>query len=62
MIWLLKYIVLRKLLIVAAISLGLGVLAIVPVVQSDNGYVAGFIFLPMLMLVGVSVLFFLYSA
>ncbi len=49
--------VLRKILIVAAISLGLGVLAFVPVVESDNGYVAGFIFLPMLVLVGVSMLF-----
>ncbi len=35
------------------VSLGLGVLAIVPVVRSSNGYVAGFVFLPMLVLVAV---------
>ena len=43
----------KRLLITAPISLGLGAIAILPVVTSDNGYVAGYAFFPLLLLIGV---------
>src|SRR5690242_15231875 len=51
----------KNLLLTALGSLGLGALAIVPVVDSDNGYVAGFVFLPLLLLIGI-VVFVLFIA
>ncbi len=50
----------KRLLLTTALSLSVGALAIVPVVNSDNGYVAGYVFLPLLLLVGITafVLFF----
>ncbi len=50
----------QNLLITTVCSFGLGVLAIIPVVNSDNGYVAGFVFLPLLLLIGIAafILFF----
>ena len=46
----------KKLLITALWSLGLGALAIVPVIHSDNGYVAGYVFFPILLLIGAAAL------
>lgn len=43
----------KYLLVTIVSALGLGVLAIAPVVNSDNGYVAGFVFLPLLFLIGI---------
>lgn len=39
-----------KLLITIVVSLGLGALGVVPIVQSENGYVAGYIVLPLFFL------------
>lgn len=41
----------RYLLLTAVTSLAFGAFAIVPIVNSDNGYVAGFIFFPLLLLI-----------
>lgn len=41
----------KNLLITTVCSIGIGALAIVPIVTSDNGYVAGFIVIPLLILV-----------
>ena len=43
--------VLKCLLPTALLSIALGVLAIVPVVQSDNGYVAGYVYFPIVLLI-----------
>lgn len=43
--------VLKYLLPTAPLSVGIGVLAILPVVQSDNGYVAGYVFFPVVLLI-----------
>ena len=43
----------KRLSVAALVSLGLGVLAIVPVVNSDNGYMAGYVFFPLLVLVSL---------
>lgn len=40
----------RNLLITTVISLAIGILGMVPVVRSDNGYVAGYVFFPLLLL------------
>ncbi|MEO7659413.1 MAG: hypothetical protein ABIV48_07345 [Pyrinomonadaceae bacterium] len=50
----------KYLLNAAMVSTGAGALAIVPVVNSDNGYVAGFVFFPILIFLGIVafVLFF----
>ena len=39
-----------------AVSLGFGALAIIPVVSSSNGYVAGYVFFPLLLLIAVTCL------
>ena len=41
----------RNLVISGILSLGLGVLSIMPVVLSENGYVAGYVYLPLLILI-----------
>jgi hypothetical protein len=41
----------KHLLLSVLLPLGLGILAIIPVINSDNGYVAGFVFLPLLIVV-----------
>ena len=41
----------KNLLLSVLLPLGLGILAILPVINSDNGYVAGFVFLPLFILV-----------
>jgi len=43
----------KKLLITIVISLGLGALAIVPIATSQNDYVAGYVVLPLVLLIGV---------
>src|SRR5688500_1156174 len=43
----------KRSFITAPVSLGVGALAIVPVVTSDNGYVAGYAFFPLFLLVGL---------
>ncbi len=44
----------RRLAVTVGISLGLGILATVPVITSENGYVAGYVYLPLLMLIAVA--------
>ncbi len=51
----------KNLLITAITSIGIGAFAILPVVFSDNGYVAGFVFFPLLLLIGI-VAFILFFA
>jgi hypothetical protein len=46
----------KKFLITILISLGLGILAIVPIVNSQNGYVAGYLVLPLMLLIGIGCL------
>jgi hypothetical protein len=41
----------RNLLLSILLPLGLGILAILPVINRDNGYLAGFVFLPLFILV-----------
>jgi hypothetical protein len=43
-----------RLSITVAVSLGLGILAIIPVVNSSNGYVAGYVYFPLLLLIAIS--------
>lgn len=44
---------LKKLFISMVISFGIGAAMVFPIVTSDNGYVAGFVFLPLLLLLAV---------
>lgn len=43
-----------NLVLTVVLSVGTGILAIVPVVTSENGYVAGFVYFPLLCLLGFS--------
>ena len=43
----------KKLLITIVTSLGFGILAIFPIVNSQNGYVAGYVFLPLMLLISI---------
>lgn len=51
----------QKLLLRAVASLGIGSVGIVPVINSDNGYVAGYVFFPILFLISI-VAFILFFA
>jgi hypothetical protein len=50
----------KRLLATTILALGVGALAIVPVVNSDNGYVAGYVFFPLFCLICITafILFF----
>jgi hypothetical protein len=43
----------KRLLITVLASLGVGVLAIIPVVNSENGYAAGYVYFPLIFLIGI---------
>ena len=42
----------KRLLITGVASLALGALGIIPVVNSENGYVAGYVYFPLILLIG----------
>ena len=44
----------KRLFATTILALSVGALAIVPVVNSDNGYVAGYVFFPLLCLIGLA--------
>lgn len=43
----------KRLIITAVASLGVGALAVIPVVNSENGYVAGYVYFPLIFLIGI---------
>ncbi len=47
----------KKIILTFLISFGIGGGAILLVAKSDNGYVAGFVFLPLFILIAISSLF-----